>query len=129
MTSPAPRSTSELGRPPMRKKTKGYDRGLADRIRKTLVGRRGVTEKEMFGGIAFLLRGKMFCGITSDAFMARIGPDRYDAALSKAHVRPMDFTGRPMKGYVFVDAPGLRTQRSLASWVAACVDFVSSLKK
>ena len=108
---------------------KGYDRELADRIRKTLVGRRGVTEKEMFGGLAFLLRGKMFCGIAGDALMARIGPDRYEGALAKAHVRQMDFTGRPMKGYVFVDAPGLHTQKSLASWLAQCIDFVSTLRR
>jgi TfoX/Sxy family transcriptional regulator of competence genes len=109
-------------------KAKGYDHALAERIRKTLVGRREVTEKEMFGGLAFLLRGKMFCGIASDALMARIGKDRYEAALAKAHVRKMDFTGRPMKGYVFVDAPGLRTQKALASWVTQCLDFVSTLE-
>ncbi len=113
----------------MKRKTNGYDRDLAERIRTTLAGRRGVTEKEMFGGIAFLLRGKMFCGITNNTLMARIGPDRYEKALAKAHVRPMDFTGRPMKGYVFVDAPGLRTQRTLASWVGQCIDFVSTLQK
>jgi TfoX/Sxy family transcriptional regulator of competence genes len=113
----------------MKRKTKGYDHDLADRIRKTLAGRRGVTEKEMFGGIAFLLNGRMFCGIAKDALMARIGPDRYERALSKAHVRPMDFTGRPMKGYVFVDAPSLRTQKSLASWVTQCLEFVSTLGK
>jgi TfoX/Sxy family transcriptional regulator of competence genes len=113
----------------MKKKTKGYDRELADRIRNTLAGRRSVTEKEMFGGIAFLLRGKMFCGIAGDALMARIGPDQYEGALAKPHVRHMDFTGRPMKGYVFVDAPGLRTQKSLALWVTQCIDFVSTLEK
>jgi len=106
-----------------------YDRALADRIRKSLAGRRGVTEKEMFGGIAFLLRGKMFCGLSNSTLMARVGPDRHEEALAKAHVRKMDFTGRPMKGYVFVDAPGLRTQKSLASWVTQGLDFVSSLKK
>lgn len=74
-------------------KTNCYDRDLAERTRKTLAGRRGVAEKEMFGGIAFLLRGRMFCGITDDTLMARIGPDRYEGALDKAHVRPMDFTG------------------------------------
>jgi len=113
----------------MKRKTKRYDHDLAERIRKTLVGHRGVTEKEMFGGLAFLLRGRMFCGITNDALMARVGPDRYEGALSKPHVRQMDFTGRPMKGYVFVDAPGLRTQKSLAPWVMQCLEFVSTLEK
>jgi TfoX/Sxy family transcriptional regulator of competence genes len=112
----------------VKRKTKGYDQALAERIRKSLVGRGGVTEKEMFGGLAFLLRGKMFCGIAGDALMARIGRDRYEAALAKAHVREMDFTGRPMKGYVFVDAPALRTQTALAAWVTQCLEFVSTLE-
>jgi hypothetical protein len=111
----------------MKEKVKGYDHELAERIRAALAGKRGITEKEMFGGLAFLLRGRMFCGITKEALMARIGPDRYDKALAKPHVRPMDFTGRPMKGYVFVDAPGVRTQRSLAAWVMQCLEFVSTL--
>jgi TfoX/Sxy family transcriptional regulator of competence genes len=111
----------------MKGKAKGYDRHLADRIRKVLARKRGITEKEMFGGLAFLLRGRMFCGITNDALMARIGAERYEKALAKPHVRPMNFTGRPMKGYVFVDAPGLRTQRSLAAWVSDCLDFVATL--
>lgn len=113
----------------MKGKTKGYDRDLAERVRKELVGTRGVTEKEMFGGLTFLLRGRMFCGITEDALMARVGPDRAEQALSKKHVRPMDFTGRPMKGYVFVDAPALRTKKSLAAWVTQCVQFVSTFEK
>jgi TfoX/Sxy family transcriptional regulator of competence genes len=113
----------------MKRKTKGYDRDLADRIRKALIGQRGVTEKEMFGGIAFLLRGKMFCGIAGDALMARVGPERYEQALAKPHVREMDFTGRPMRGYVFIDTPGLRTQRALAAWVTNCIHFVSTLNK
>ena len=113
----------------MKRTIKGYDHELADRIRKSLAGRRGVTEKEMFGGIAFLRGGRMFCGIANDALMARIGPDRYEGALSKPHVRPMDFTGRAMKGYVFIDRPGLRTEKALESWVTQCLDFVSTLKK
>lgn len=112
----------------MKRKTKGYDLALAERIRKTLAGRHGVTEKQMFGGLAFLLRGRMFCGIAGEALMARIGKDRCEAALAKAHVREMDFTGRPMKGYVFIDAPALRTQKALASWVTQCLEFVSTLE-
>jgi hypothetical protein len=111
----------------LKAKVKRYDRDLAERIRQTLAGRAGVTEKEMFGGLTFLLRGRMFCGVTDDALMARIGPDHYETALTKKHVRPMDFTGRPMKGYVFVDAPGLRTQKALASWITQCLAFVSTL--
>jgi hypothetical protein len=67
----------------------------------------------------------------SDQVKARITrlDDRYERALSKAQVRPMDFTGRPMKGYVFVDAPSVRTQKSLAAWVTQCLEFVSTLRK
>jgi TfoX/Sxy family transcriptional regulator of competence genes len=113
----------------VKRSAKGYDQRLAARIRTALGRRREVTDKEMFGGLAFLLRGKMFCGITKGVLMARVGPARYEEALSKPHVRPMDFTGRPMTGYVFIDPPGLRTGASLAKWVAMAVEFVATLKK
>ena len=101
-----------------------YDEKLADRIRRTIRPRDGVTEKKMFGGLAFLLEGKMFCGIVKDELMVRVGPEGYEAALAKAHVRPMDFTGRPMNGYVFVGPGGSRTESAVKKWVdrgAACV--------
>ena len=113
----------------MKRSAKGYDEKLAARIRKTLGRRREVSEKEMFGGLAFLLRGKMFCGITKGVLMVRIGPARYEEALSKPNVRPMDFTGRPMTGYVFVDPPGLRSEASLAKWVTQATAFVTTLRK
>ncbi|MEO7337055.1 MAG: TfoX/Sxy family protein [Caldimonas sp.] len=94
-----------------------FDAGLAQRIREHLQGRPGVTEKTMFGGIAFLLHGRMAVGISGDSMMARVGPERHAEALTGAHVRPMDFTGRPMKGYVFVDAPGLASDAALAAWI------------
>ncbi|MBM3216980.1 TfoX/Sxy family protein, partial [Candidatus Poribacteria bacterium] len=83
-----------------------YDENLAERIRRVVAGRHGVTEKRMFGGLAFLLDGKMFCGIANSDLMVRVGPERYEAALSLPHVRPMDFTGRPMTGYVYVGPEG-----------------------
>lgn len=104
-----------------------YEERLAARIRTALRRRRGVTERKMFGGLAFLLNGKMFCGIIGDELMARVGPDAHEAALERAHVRPMDFTGRPMKGYVFVAAPGLKSAPALARWLKQCLDFVSRL--
>ena len=84
-----------------------YDETLAERIRKALEHRRDVTEKKMFGGLAFLLEGSMFCGIVKDELMVRVGTARYEEALTEPHVRPMDFTGRPARGYVFVAPPGL----------------------
>src|SRR5258707_938670 len=104
-----------------------YDEALADRIRRAIGPRPGVTEKKMFGGLAFLLEGKMFCGIVKDDLMVRVGPDRYEAALAKAHVRPMDFTGRPMSGYVYVGPRGSRTVTALKRWVDQGAAFVATL--
>jgi hypothetical protein len=83
----------------------------------------------MFGGIAFLLRGKMFCGIAKDDLMVRVGPERYEASLATKHVRPMDFTGRPMKGYVFVAPAGTARQAAVDKWVGLGAEFVATLKK
>lgn len=104
-----------------------YDAKLADKVRRAVAGKRAVTEKKMFGGVAFLLDGKMFCGVASDDLMVRVGPERHEQALRKPHVRPMDFTGRPMKGYVFVAPEGCRTQRQIVGWVAKSTSFVATL--
>jgi TfoX/Sxy family transcriptional regulator of competence genes len=104
-----------------------YDAGLAERIREVLQDTPGISERSMFGGLAFLLHGHMFVGISGESLMARIGPERYEEALAKEHVRVMDFTGRPMKGYVFVDAKGLEADADLELWVKACAAFVASL--
>jgi TfoX/Sxy family transcriptional regulator of competence genes len=106
-----------------------YDEALADRIRDAIGPRKGVTEKKMFGGVAFLLDGKMFCGVTKDDLMVRVGPERYEASLAKAHVRPMDFTGRPMNGYVFVGAEGTRKIDAIRKWVELASDFVAALPR
>jgi hypothetical protein len=104
-----------------------YDLALADRIRRALAGRADVTEKAMFGGLAFLLDGKMFCGIVKSDLMVRVGPDRYEESLALRHVRPMDFTGRPMKGYVYVGPEGCRTLGTVRSWVDKGAAFVATL--
>jgi TfoX/Sxy family transcriptional regulator of competence genes len=80
-----------------------FDPELAERVRTVLAGRPDITERRMFGGLAFLVDGKMFIGIRNASLMARVGPQRHEDALALPHVRPMDFTGRPMKGYVYVD--------------------------
>lgn len=105
-----------------------YDEKLADRIRKALAGRKGLTERKMFGGIAFMLRGNMCCGVVKNDLVVRIGPHRYNEALHKPHARPMDFTGRPLKGFVFVSHGGYRTDRALQKWLSAAMRFVSSLE-
>lgn len=104
-----------------------YDEKLADRIRQAVGPRPDVTEKQMFGGVAFLLDGKMFVGIVKEDLMVRVGPERYEAALAEAHVRPMDFTGRPMNGYVFVGPGGAKTARAIKKWVDLGATFVATI--
>ena len=104
-----------------------YDEHLAQRIRLALQGNRLLTEKRMFGGIAFLRKGLMFVGVSESSLMARVGKDNHADSLSRKHVRPMDFTGRPMQGYVFVDAPGLTTDAQLRFWLDRCERFVGTL--
>src|SRR2546428_9318657 len=104
-----------------------YDEALADRIRRAVGPRPDVTEKKMFGGLAFVLDGKMFCGIVKDDLMVRVGPERYGAALAEDHVRPMDFTGKPMNGYVFVGPSGCRTEKAIKKWVDQGAAFVATL--
>jgi TfoX/Sxy family transcriptional regulator of competence genes len=104
-----------------------FDPGLAQRVREVVADRPGVTEKRMFGGLAFLLDGKMFVGILQSTLMARVGPDAHEQALARPHVRPMDFTGKPMRGYVYIDPAGLEEDRDLTAWVSRCAAFVASL--
>jgi len=94
-----------------------YDEGLAERIRESIRELRDASERRMFGGIAFLLGGRMFVGIVKDALMVRVGVDAHPQALARPHVRPMDFTGRPMQGYVFVDPPGYEDDAALERWI------------
>ena len=102
-----------------------YDVGLADRIRSIL--RRRATEREMFGGLAFMVNGHMCCGIVKSDLMLRLTPEAVTAALSRPHTRPMDFTGKPMKSMIFVSAEGCDTGDALRDWVQASEAFVRSL--
>ena len=104
-----------------------FDEGLAQRVREALASRELVSERRMFGGLAFLVEGKMFVGISGLSLMARVGAERYEDALALPHVREMKFTGKPMKGYVYIDPPGLAEDRDLLAWVSWCVGYVASL--
>jgi TfoX/Sxy family transcriptional regulator of competence genes len=104
------------------------DAALPDRIRRVVGPRSDVSERKMFGGVAFLLDGKMFCGTAKGALMLRVGPAQHASALAQPHVRPMDFTGRPMTGYVYVDLEGLPDQRALAKWIALALAFVATVE-
>lgn len=105
-----------------------YDVRLADRIRRALADEPTATERQMFGGVCFMLKGHMCVGIVGDDLMVRVGPAQYERALDEAHVRPMDFTGRPMRGYVYVEPEGYR-DRGLDRWVGLAKAFVSTLPK
>ena len=95
-----------------------YDEQLADRIRQTFGMRTDITERKMFGGLAFLRRGRMCCGIVGSDLMVRIADDEFEAVMPGRHVRPMDFTGRPLRGFVYVSPPGFRTPAALRRWLS-----------
>ncbi len=104
-----------------------YDDGLAQRVREALASEAGVIEKRMFGGLAFMVRGNMCCGVSGKDLMARVGPDAYEEALGRPFARPMDFTGRPLRGFVYVGSEGCATDEELSGWVNRCLEFVGSL--
>lgn len=101
-----------------------YDENLADRIRDILDRQRvPYEEKRMMGGLCFMVHGKMCMGVEKDKLMARIGPEVYPEALKRKGCCEMDFTGKPMKGYVYVLPPGFAEDKDLAAWVQLCLDF------
>lgn len=106
-----------------------YNEEIAVRIRVALAGRKGITEKKMFGGIGFMLHGNMCCGVSNDNLVVRVGADAYDDPLVQPHARPMDLTGRPMKGFVFVAPKGIKDDESLEFWIGRGAGFAESLPK
>jgi TfoX/Sxy family transcriptional regulator of competence genes len=104
-----------------------YDEELAHRARELLADEVGLTEKAMFGGLAFLLDGNMSVGISGEELMVRVGPDATEDTLSRPHVRISDMGGRPMKGWVLVAPAGIKTKRQLRSWVRRGVQFARTL--
>ncbi len=104
-----------------------YDEGVAQRLREYFNERPGVVEKKMFGGIAFMLSGNMCCGVVDDRLMARVGPEQYETALEKPHASEMNFTGRALKGFVYVDPEGFQSDQDLQDWLRPCEHFAESL--
>jgi len=104
-----------------------FDEAVARRVRKALAGPPDVVEKKMFGGVAFMVRGNMCCGVIGDRLMVRVGPAGYEAALSRPHSRAMDFTGKPMKGLVYVEPAGFASPRDLKTWIERAMEFTLSL--
>jgi TfoX/Sxy family transcriptional regulator of competence genes len=104
-----------------------YDRALAERVRKFLSGERGITEKEMFGGIGFMAGGNLCCGVIGDELIVRVGPDGHAEARARPHTREFDFTGRPMKGWLVVTAEGCASKKELEAWVRTGLAFARTL--
>ncbi len=107
-----------------------YNELLEQRIRRYFDGKRIKREsKRMMGGLCFMVKGKMCVGVEKDRLMARIGPDAYEDALTRKGCRPMDFTGRPMRGFVFVELEGLRSDKDLAFWLELALAYNPTAKK
>jgi len=104
-----------------------YDEGLGQRVRELLADTPDLVEKKMCGGIGFMLRGNMACGIHKDSLVVRVGSERYQEALAKAHARPFDITGRPMNGWVMIAPDALESDADLGEWVQSGVEFALTL--
>ncbi len=104
-----------------------YDHELAARIRARMDDPLGVTERAMFGGLAFLVYGNMCVGIVGRDLMVRVGPEAYQKTLTEPFVRPMDFTGKPLQGFIYVDADGVESDAQLDAWLERACAFVSTL--
>jgi TfoX/Sxy family transcriptional regulator of competence genes len=105
-----------------------YNQQLADRVRERLVDVQYIQEKEMFGGLVFMITNKMCIGIIKDELMCRIDPDLHETAVEKLGCRTMDFTKRPMKGYILIEEVGMRTQNDLDYWIGLALDFNKKAK-
>ena len=104
-----------------------YDEGLAQRVRELLEGETEYVEKKMFGGIAFMVRDYMAVGITGEDLMVRLAKEQHDEAVARPHARTMDFTGKPMKGFVYVAPEGIASDEELSQWVNRGVSYVGTL--
>jgi TfoX/Sxy family transcriptional regulator of competence genes len=104
-----------------------YDEDLAERVREQLSARPDVTERKMFGGIAFMVSGNMAVGVSGDELMVRLDPAESEKALSEEGVRVFDMTGRPMKGWILVSPERTADQAGLSEWVDAGADYAASL--
>jgi TfoX/Sxy family transcriptional regulator of competence genes len=104
-----------------------YDEQLAERVRGILDGPLEFREQKMFGGLAFMAHGHMFCGIVADQLMVRLGAEGAERALAEPHIRPMDFTGKPMRTMVYVAPKGTRTNTDLERWVGRSLCYIETL--
>jgi TfoX/Sxy family transcriptional regulator of competence genes len=104
-----------------------YSENVAERLRHALKRRQGVSEKKMFGGLAFLMNGNMCCGVVDDNVVLRLGKDGAEKALEEKHIREMDFTGTPLASMVYLRPAGYKTDEDLRRWVQRAADFTRTL--
>jgi TfoX/Sxy family transcriptional regulator of competence genes len=103
-----------------------YDERLAQRVRAALAPRRNVIERRMFGGLCYMVGEHMACGVVEDRLMVRLAPQEAVERLAEPHVKPMDFTGRPLRGFLFVEPEGIRTSGQLTRWIERAASFAES---
>jgi len=106
-----------------------FDELLAERVRQKIGKQKGLVEKKMFGGLAFLLNGNMSVGIHKNELIVRLDPEQTDDALAQPHTHIFDITGKPMKGWILVKPAGLKNDAALGKWVKTGVEYASALKK
>ena len=104
-----------------------FDEGTAQRVRDALAGVDDVIEKKMFGGLCFMVSGHMAVGVTGFDLMVRVGPDLYGEALQRPHAREMDFTGKALKGFIYVDSGAVSEDDEFNGWITDALDFVHGL--
>lgn len=104
-----------------------YSENTAARVRQALAAVDGVVERQMFGGLVFMVKGNMGCGVEQDRLMLRVGPEQYAAALTQPYAGVMDFTGRPLRGFVVVQPAGFAAAAALPEWVNRALSFVQTL--
>lgn len=107
-----------------------YDEGLAEKVRNSLKGKKGIAEKKLFGGVAFLLNGNMAIGVNKNDLIVRVDAEDHDQLVSQKHVRTFDLSGgRPMKGWLLVAPSGVKAEKDLKAWIQQGIDFAGSLPK
>ncbi|MBS1504001.1 MAG: TfoX/Sxy family protein [Bacteroidetes bacterium] len=100
-----------------------FNEKISDRIREALENLPAVEEKRMFGGVCYMVGGKMCIGVVKNDMMCRIGTEVYEEALAKRGCREMDFAGKPMEGYVYVSADGMQTNEQFEYWISLCLAY------
>ena len=104
-----------------------FNEELALRVRQSLGEQTGVTERKMFGGLCFMVRGNMLGGVMGDELIVRVGMESYEDSLQLPHSRPMDFTGNPMRGFVVVSSEGIAAEEGMHEWIRRGLEFAASL--